>query len=61
MKEDIRISTEMRSYRECQNCHENEGLWLDAVKGEILSDGSVSDGSGEYLSVCLDCYDEGKS
>ena len=45
----------------CSICHENEALWLDTVRGELLSDGSVSDGAGEYLSVCLDCYDEGKS
>ena len=46
-------------YRECSICHENEVIWLDTVKGEILADGSVSDGSGEYLTICLDCYDEG--
>ena len=47
--------------KRCAICHENEALWLDTVRGELLADGSVSDGAGEYLSVCLDCYDEGKS
>ena len=43
----------------CSICHENEVIWLDTVKGEILADGTVSDGSGEYMPVCIDCYDEG--
>jgi hypothetical protein len=42
----------------CANCGENESVWLDTVKGDILADGSVSDGSGEYMPVCIDCYDD---
>jgi hypothetical protein len=41
----------------CKNCGEDEALWLDTLKGDILADGSVSDGTGEYMPVCYDCYE----